>query len=554
MTVNAPLRRTVWQAFCESVNRQPPRRAVICDGEVVTYKELAELAGSLSLAFLRLGIRKGDKIAFWMPNSVRFLAAALGATRIGAVVVPVNPRFRAEEVEYILRQSDSVAVLLPDQPDSADYVGLLTQIEPGLLENSSDGAERRLPYLRHAICPAGTDDPGFRSWDEVMQPGSGHRTDESLRSAEEGVLPDDVGVMQYTSGSTGFPKGVMLTHDNLVRNAWYVGEALALEPDDVYIVPLPFFHVGGLVTGALSALLHGACLVTMGRFEAGEMLRLIDDHRCTVACGVETNYVMAMDHPDFGSYDLSSLEKCLALGTGGLIRRVRDRLGIESVCTLYGITEASPNVSMVRVGEPPEVSIRTMGRPQPGVEVKIVDLDTRSPLDPGSKGEICVRGWNVMKGYYKQPEETAKAIDSEGWLHTGDLGVLDARGYLTFLGRAKNVVRVGGENVSAEEIENYLASHPKVKIAQVVGAPHPRLMEVCEAYVELRGGEEASEEELISYCREGLAGFKVPRKIHFTTSWPMTGSGKIQRFKLKELATKGATAVAGRATDEEPGG
>lgn len=553
MTVGTPLRRTIWQAFRESARRDPERRAVICDGEVVTYGELAELAGSLASGFLRLGIRKGDKVAFWIPNSVEFLAAALGATRIGAIVVPVNPRFRAEEAEYVLHQSDSIAVLLSDRIGSTDYIELLTRIEPQLHAASSDqtGA-RRLPFLEHAICLA-PGYPGFHAWDEVVRLGSDHRTDESLTRLERDVSPNDVGIIQYTSGSTGFPKGVMLSHDNLVRNAWYVGESLVLEPDDVYMVPLPFFHVGGLVTGALSALVHGASLVTAGHFEAEEMLRLLEAHQCTVACGVETHYVMAMNHPDFHSYDLGSLKKCLTLGTGELIHRIRDQIGVESVCTLYGITEASPNVSMVRVGEPPEVSFRTMGRPQPGVEVRIVDPDTGSMMEPVSSGEICVRGWNVMKGYYKQPEETARTIDPDGWLRTGDLGVLDSRGYLTFLGRVKNIIRVGGENVSAEEIENYLTSHPKVKLAQVVGVPHPRLMEVCEAYAELREGEQASEEELVSYCREGLAGFKVPRKIRFTTSWPMTGSGKIQRFKLKEMAAADALAVEGVSGEEYQG-
>jgi acyl-CoA synthetase (AMP-forming)/AMP-acid ligase II len=269
----------------------------------------------------------------------------------------------------------------------------------------------------------------------------------------------------------------MLSHATLTRNAWHVAESLALTADDTYLVPLPFFHVGGLVTGALTALDRASRLVLMEHFDPEALLRLIQTHRCTTLAGVETTYLMVLNHPDFARYDLSSLRKCLALGTGELIRRIHDEMGMAS---------------------------------------------------------ICVRGWNVMQGYYKQPEETARILDAEGFLHTGDLGLLDTNGYLVFVGRLKHVVRVGGENVSAEEVEDCLTAHPAVKVAQVVAGPDPRLGEVCVGYVELREGAAASDEELIAHCRERLAGFKVPRRIRFVREWPMTGSGKIQRLQLKE--------------------
>jgi fatty-acyl-CoA synthase len=364
--------------------------------------------------------------------------------------------------------------------------------------------------------------------------GTDEATEQRVVVAEAAVSPDDVGVIQYTSGSTAFPKGVMLSQNSVVRNAWHFGEALALEPADVYVSPMPFFHVGGLVTAALCCFVHGATLVAQGHFDAEAMLRLIASEHATVLGGVETNYLLAMDHPRFKTYDLSSLQKCIVLGTGEFVRRVHDEMGIASVCTLYGISEASPNVTIVRVGEPLEVSLRTMGRPQPEVEVRIADLASGAALAPGEQGEICVRGWNVMQGYYNNPQETARAVDADGWLHTGDLGSLDDGGYLVFAGRIKNVIRVGGENVSAEDVENVLGSHPKVKLAQVVGVPDARLQEVCVAYVELKDGQVATDDELIDYCRDRLATFKVPRRIRFTDDWPMTGSGKVQRFKLRE--------------------
>jgi acyl-CoA synthetase (AMP-forming)/AMP-acid ligase II len=514
--------RTLWQAFLEAARADPARQAVIADDEAVSYGELSRLASQAALGFLELGIREGDKVALWLPDGVPFLAAALGAWRIGAIVVAVNPRFRAGEVAYVLGQSDSVAVVLSEQAGSTNQVDLLRQI----------WAE--LPGLQHAVCLA-PDHPGLRAWSNLLALGAQHASNARLASAEREVQPSGVALFQYTSGSTAFPKAVMLSHATLARNAWHVGEALALTPEDTYLVPLPSFHVGGLVTGALAALERGSRLVVMARFDPEAMLRLIQTHRCTTLAGVETTYLMALNHPEFGRYDLSSLRKCLALGTGELIRRIHTEMGIASVCTLYGMSELGPNVTLVHVGEPLETSLRTMGRPHPGIELRIADPETGAPLAPNQTGEICVRGWNLMQGYYKQPEETARIIDAEGWLHTGDLGQLDAQGYLVFVGRLKHVVRVGGENVSAEEVEDCLTAHPAVKVAQVVAGPDPRLGEVCVGYVELRESAATSEEELIAYCRERLAGFKVPRRIRFVGEWPMTGSGKIQRLQLKEL-------------------
>jgi acyl-CoA synthetase (AMP-forming)/AMP-acid ligase II len=516
-----PAARTLWQAFSAAAQAAPTREAILADGETVTYAELAELAGRASLAFIELGIGKGDKVALWLPSGVPFLVAALAAWRIGAVVVAVNPRFRAGEVAYVLGQSDSVAVLLSERAGSTDQVNLLRQIAP------------ELPGLRHRVC-LGSGYPELRTWADLLASGAGHSADARLARAEHEVQPDDVALFQYTSGSTAFPKAVMLSHATLTRNAWHVADGLALTGDDTYLVPLPFFHVGGLVTGALAALDHGSRLVAMAHFDAETMLRLIESHRCTTLAGVETTYLMALNHPDFARYDLSSVRKCLALGTGELVRRIHDEMGIASVCTLYGMSELGPNVTLVHVGEPLETSLRTMGRPHPGIELRMADPETGEALAPGKVGEICVRGWNLMLGYYKQPEETARVIDAEGFLHTGDLGLVDTAGYLVFVGRLKHVVRVGGENVSAEEVEDCLTAHPAVKLAQVVAGPDPRLGEVCVGYVELREGAAATEDELIAHCRARLAGFKVPRRIRFMRDWPMTGSGKIQRLQLKE--------------------
>jgi fatty-acyl-CoA synthase len=384
--------RTVWGGFAESVARDPAALAVVCADDEATYGQLADLATRAAAGFLRLGVQKGDKIAFWTPNCVAFLGAFLGAARIGAVAVPMNTRFRSDEAGYVLGQSDSVGALVANAGGSTDAMAMLRELCPGIADrNGAELSCQQLPRLKWVVS-LDSAEPGFIHWADVVRPLDA--VDEAgISSAEAAVTPNHTVVIQYTSGSTAFPKGAMLTHNGITRNAWQFGEAVRQKPGEAQLGPLPFFHVGGLVTAALANLLHGSLLVTMRHFDPDETLRLIEKYRCTLISGVETIYLRLLDHPKLGEHDLSSLDRCVALGTGEFIRRVHDQLGVSSVSTLYGLSEASPNITIVRAGEPLEVSMRTMGRPQPGVTVEIRDPETNESVPPGEHGEICVHGW-----------------------------------------------------------------------------------------------------------------------------------------------------------------
>ncbi|HEX7371316.1 MAG TPA: AMP-binding protein, partial [Thermodesulfobacteriota bacterium] len=336
---------------------------------------------------------------------------------------------------------------------------------------------------------------------------------------------------------TAFPKGVMLTHDGVIRDGFYLGERQTLTAEDLLFCPLPFFHVGGAVISTLSVLTHGACLAFLETYDPLESLKVVHKERCTAMNGIETHFLMMYQHPEFSRYDVSSLKKGWAIGPAEVVRSVYQKMGLTKVLNIYGTSETSPNVTTTFVDDPLELRMAFHGLPHKETEIKIIDLSGGETLPDGKEGEICVRGWNVMKGYYKKPEETAGAIDPQGWLHTGDLGFIDPKTrYLKFTGRFKDMLRVGGENVSAMEVESFLLTHPKVKQAQVIGVPDPRLTEVGMAFLELKEGMSATEEEILAFCKGKIAGFKIPRYVTLVKEFPLTGSGKIQKFKLKEQA------------------
>jgi len=401
---------------------------------------------------------------------------------------------------------------------------------PGILQSA------RLPMLKHIIFLGDRKAPGAFSLSEILRKAESI-PDEKLDSALAEVQPDDVIMLQYTSGTTAFPKGVMLTHDGVIRDGYYLGERQTLNSEDILFCPLPFFHVGGAVISTLSVLTHGAAMAFLETYDALESLKLVHKERCTAMNGIETHFLMMYQHPDFYRYDVSSLKKGWAIGPAEVVRSVYQKMGLTQVLNIYGTSETSPNVTTTFVDDPLELRMAFHGLPHGETEVKIVNPSTGEPLPDGREGEICVRGWNVMKGYYKKPEETAKVIDPQGWLHTGDLGLIDPETrYLKFTGRFKEMLRVGGENVSAMEVESFLLTHPKVKQAQVIGVPDPRLTEVGMAFLELKEGMSATEEEILNFCKGKIANFKIPRYVTFVKEFPMTGSGKVQKFKLKEQA------------------
>ena len=512
----------------------PNKKAIISEGRGVSYGELKDHVERVACAFLARGIQKGDKVSVWLCNCPEWIYIQLALGKIGAILVPVNTRFKVKELEYTLNQSDSRLLVTMDRFLKVDYAQLVYETIPEL-RASPPGEIRseRFPMLGHVICLGGQDMPGMLPWEEFLTNGE-EIQEEALVQRQRQVESGEVAMFQYTSGTTSFPKGVMLTHNNILRDSFHMGRRMGIETEDRLFCPLPFFHVGGAVITTLIALINGATLVICETYDPETALKMVERERCTAMNGIETHFLMMYEHPGFDKYDVSCLEKGWAIGQPEIIRSVYEKLGMKKILNVYGISEASPNVTTTEVDDPLEFRIEWHGKPHPETEIKIVDYETGQTKPPFQEGEICVRGWNVMKGYYKKPEETRAAIDHEGWLHTGDSGMMDTEGNLKFTGRIKDMIRVGGENVSAMEVESFLLTHPKVKNAAVIAVPDKRKTEVCMAVIQPKEGEEATEDEIIEYCKGKIANFKIPRFVRFVEEYPMTGSGKIQKFVLKE--------------------
>jgi fatty-acyl-CoA synthase len=472
--------------------RSPSSEALVTTTARLSYGELFERARRAAGGMQALGIGKGDHVGILMPNGEQWLALFYGAALIGAVTVPVNTRFKAAEIDYCLKQSRAKALFHVDRFLNNDYGSMIR--ETGFA--AAFDVARQFP------------DGDFRPVD---------------------VAPGDLLLIQFTSGTTAYPKGVMLTHDSMLRNAWAAGTRIGVRAEDRYFNCRPFFHVGGSTLSALMSLAFGCCLVTLPTFEAKAALEMLERERCTLISGNDTIFQMLMGHEDFPKRRLSLRGGWAAAGPQTM-RAIIDRLGMKQVCAAYGLSEASPNVVMSDWRDPEELRVQGLARPHDGIDLRI------SP-----EGEIQVRGWSIMKGYCNNPDATAQAFTADGWLRTGDLGELNAEGRLRMVGRLKDVFRVGGENVAPAEVEEVLLAHPAVETAQVVGVPDARLGEVACAYVTLKAGFELSEDGLKAWAKERCANFRVPRYLRIVADFEaigMTASGKVQKRKLREHALK----------------
>ena len=517
----------------------PDQEALVIGPQRLTYADLHSRVTEAARGLRALGVRRGDHVAVCMGNTVEWAVFFYAAASVGAVTVPVNTRFKPDELAYCLKQADVKLLFVADRFLKIDFIAMLRQICAGIEGALPDPA---LPMLKEVVV-LGSDVPktAIRFQDMLAL---GATLDES--GAEE-VIPGDVLLMQFTSGTTSYPKGVMLTHDNMLRNAAYVTERFDLGRGDRYYSARVFYHVAGSTLSLLAALTAGACLVSSESFDAAEALRAMSDEKCTHTSGNDTMFLMLLNHPDFAKYPLSLRGGWVSCGPE-VSRLVVDRMGMKGLCQAYGLSEASPNVCMSWHDDDLEKRIEGWAHVLEGLDVRIYEAESRKDLPADAPGEILVRGWSVMKGYYKMAAETAKAIDGEGWLHTGDLGIMDEDGRLRFTSRIKDVFRVGGENVAPAEVEDVLHKHPKVKQAQVIGVPDRRLIEVPAAYVILKEGEHASPQEIIDWSKARMANFRVPRYVRIVESFDaigMTGSAKVQKNKLR------AQALIDFALDEE---
>ena len=528
---------TVGAILDEIAGKYPKKEAIVFNDRRITFRELQYQSNRFAKGLMHLGIRKGDKVSVWMNNNPEWIYAWFGSAKTGAVLVSFNTRFKSKELEYILSQSDSTTIIFKDSVYKTNYFEMFTELCPELKFSAKGGlSNQKFPMLKNVICVASKSFSGAFSFEGVIIEGEEHVSDRRLQQRQDSVKHDDIVLMQYTSGTTSFPKGCMTAHGQVIMDVLAMGKNMAIASDDKIYCALPFNHVGGLLITLFMGILAGATVVLTEHFEPRAALEIIQEEKCTAMNGVETTWLEMYNHPQFDQFDIRTLKKGWAIGPPELLRNVSEKMGVKRFVNTYGLSEATANTGTTQADDPLEYKINWNGKPHPGTEMKIVDLDTGKTVEFGQVGEICVRGYNVMKGYYKMPEETAKVIDDNGWLHTGDLGVMDEEGNYKFVGRAKDMLRVGGENVSAIEVEDFLLQHPAVKQVQVIGVPDQRLMEVPMAVVQLEEGKICSEQEMIAFCQGKLSSFKIPRYIWFVKEFPVTASGKIQKYRLRKEA------------------
>lgn len=522
--------QTLAEVLNTTATAHAQHEALVIAGRRLTWAELRDKVREVSQGLRALGISRGDHVAVCMGNTLEWVIFFYAAARIGAVTVPVNTRFKADELEYCLHQADVKVLFIADRFLKIGFIAMLRSICPAVDRALPDPA---LPLLQTVVV-LGKDIPkGAIGFDDLLFKGAAF---EEAWPSE--VKPEDILLMQFTSGTTSHPKGVMLSHDNMLRNAVCVARRFHLRAGDRYYSARPFYHVAGTTLSLLAALVTGACLFSSPTFDAEEALLTMWSEECTHTSGNDTMFLMLLNHPDFKKYPLKLRNGWVSCGPE-VSRRVVEQMGMKGLVQAYGLSEASPNVCMSKYDDDIEKRIEGWAHILDDVEVRIIDPENGSAQPPGRTGEIQVRGWSVMQGYYKMPEQTAKTIDTEGWLHTGDLGVMDEDGRLKFLTRIKDVFRVGGENVAPAEVEDVLHKHPAIKQAQVVGVPDPRLIEVPAAYVILREGKTATPEELIAWSKDLLANFRVPRYLKIVDNFEaigMTGSAKVQKNKVRAQA------------------
>ncbi|MBQ5941912.1 MULTISPECIES: AMP-binding protein [unclassified Massilia] len=522
--------------------RYPDNEALVVPHQDVrwTYAQFDERVTALAAGLLALGLQPGDRVGIWSPNCAEWVLVQFATARAGLVLVNINPAYRRAELEYVLGKVQCACLILAPAFKTSDYLAILQDVVPEIRASAPGRLHAvRLPQLRHVIRLGSGQTPGMRGFDTLLAPPSaGQRA--HLAAIETGLQFDEPVNIQFTSGTTGAPKGATLTHHNILNNGFFVGEAMKLGSQDRLCIPVPLYHCFGMVLGNLACVTHGAAMVFPGEsFEPGAVLATVQAERCTGLHGVPTMFIALLDHPDFARYDLSTLRTGIMAGSpcpAEVMSRVIGKMHMGEITIAYGMTETSPVSFQSSVDDPAPLRVSTIGRVHPHLEVKIVDADGRI-VPRGVKGELLTRGYSVMLGYWDDEEKTRETIDAAGWLHTGDLAVIDEQGFAAIVGRAKDMVIRGGENIYPREVEEFLYRHPKVLDVQCVGVPDPKYGEELCACIVLRPGMQADAEEIRQFCQGQIAHYKIPRYIRFVEGFPMTVTGKIQKYLLREQAS-----------------
>jgi fatty-acyl-CoA synthase len=502
-----------------------------------TYRELKERVDGFAAGLLALGLKRGDRVGVWSPNNAEWVVTQFATAKAGLILVNINPAYRLAELEYALNKAGCVALITATQFKTSDYLAMLRELAPELAMASPGNLHAsRLPGLRLVITIGEGNGPGVLRFEDVSGLGRDAEQHRLAALAEELQFDDPINI-QFTSGTTGFPKGAALSHHNILNNGFFLGEAMKFTERDRVCIPVPLYHCFGMVIGNLGCMTHGAAMVYPSEgFDPLATLETIEAERCTAVYGVPTMFIAEMDHPDFAKFDLTSLRSGIMAGSPCPIEVMRRAVGLMHVSEIvigYGMTETSPASFVSSTDDPLERRVSTVGRAMPHVEAKVVDAEGRIvPL--GTAGELLTRGYLVMLGYWDDEEKTCEAIDPAGWMHTGDLATIDAEGYCNIVGRIKDMVIRGGENVYPREIEEFLYRHPKIQDVQVIGVPDPRYGEELCAWVRLRDGETATPEEIRAFCQGQIAHYKVPRHVKFVDGFPMTVTGKIQKFLMRQ--------------------
>ena len=529
-TSDVPLLGDTIGAVLDRVAAAQPDAEALVDvptGRSWTYAQLRDAADDVALGLLAAGVRRGDRIGIWAPNLAEWTLVQFGSAKMGAILVTINPAYRAHELEYVLRQAGICMLVAAPSFKDADYAAMIDQVRPAC------------PDLRAAVLI------GRPEWQDLLAAGRDAEPADRAALADLGgqLSADDPINIQYTSGTTGFPKGATLSHHNIVNNGYFVGRLCGYTPDDRVCIPVPFYHCFGMVMGNLGAVTNGATMVIPGPgFDPAATLHAVAEQRCTSLYGVPTMFIAELNHPDFESYDLSSLRTGIMAGSPcpvEVMKQVVERMGMTEVTICYGMTETSPVSTQTRADDSLDRRVSTVGRVHPHVEVKIVDPESGRTLARGEPGELCTRGYSVMLGYWDEPAKTAEAIDAARWMHTGDLAVMDEQGYLNITGRIKDLVIRGGENVYPREIEEFLYTHPDILDAQVIGVPDEKYGEELCVWVKLRpGAEPLTAPGIQEFCAGRLARYKIPKYVLLVDDFPMTVTGKIRKIEMREKSVE----------------